>query len=186
MTQAYKRRSNLLDHAFLYLFSYDVEPQLDRENIGFVPGGQRINIFCKSNRTRAYHVLREPTIGGLGTGAIAGKLSWGGDRLIMREDDVEISQVRMIVHTDDGAEIEIEYESVSWLGPDGFRRFAGGKGRYGSERQPVDWPLITAPRFATVSPLYGWLEAHQGVGFGRVQLVDSEVRRITYDVYVMT
>jgi hypothetical protein len=180
------RRDQLLDAALLYVFSYDVEAQLDRAHLGFVPGGVRINIEAVPNRSCAYHVLRERTIGGLGVGAISGKLSSGGDRIFMREDDVEMSEVHMTIHTDDGAEIDVEYESVSWLGPDGFRRFVSGRGKYGSDLRPSEWPLTTAPRFRTQSPTYAWLMNYQGVGFGRVQLVNSEVRRITYDVYVLT
>lgn len=183
---AFSRRHQLLDAALLYVFSYDVEAQLDHEHLGFVPGGVRINIEAIPNRSCVYHVLREHTIGGLGVAAIAGQLSSGGDRIYMREDDLEISEVHMTIQTDDGAAIDVEYENVSWLGPDGYRRFASGRGRYGSEQRPSEWPLLTSPRFSTHSAKYAWLMSHQGIGFGRVQLIHSEVRRISYDVYVLT
>lgn len=180
------RRTQYLDQALIYLFSYDVEVEMNRENLGFVPGGVRVNIAAKPNRSRVYHVLRDGTIGGLGFDAISGKLSWGGDRVFWRDDDIEFSSVNMTIHTEDGAEIDVEYENITPLGPGGFRRLVSGKDPFGSESRPVTWPIVTSPRFDTTSLKYLWLRDYQGMGFGRVQIIKSEPRRISYDVYVLT
>ena len=47
-------RSQLLDRGLLYLFSYDVETSMDRQELGFVPGGLRITLFARPNLAVAY------------------------------------------------------------------------------------------------------------------------------------
>jgi hypothetical protein len=179
-------RRVLVDKTLLYIFSYDVEARMDREEIGFVPGGVRVNIFARENLSRVYHVARERTLPGLGFEPISGALSWGGDWLFWREDDVERSEVRMAIHTDDGAVIHCSYVVTADLGPSGFRRLVGKKGKAGKEDDPVIFPVMSTPRFQTTSPRYLWLSEYQCVGFGRAFVVRSELRRLTYDVYALT
>jgi Protein of unknown function (DUF3237) len=179
-------RHTFLDKALLYLFSYDVETEMDREEIGFVAGGVRVNLFARDNLSRVYHVMRERTVPGLGFQAINGTLSWGGDWLLWREDDVEFSEVKMTIKTDDGATIHCSYPVVAYLGVGGFRRIVSEREKIGKERAPVELPAVTTPRFETTSPNYRWINEVQCVGFGRVQVIRTEVRRLTYDVYALT
>ena len=180
------QRRSFCDKALLYLFSYDVEANMDRDELGFVPGGVRVNIFARRDLSRVYHALRERTIPGLGFGAITGTLSWGGDWLLWREDDIEFSEVQMTIHTDDGATIHSQYPVIAYLGPGGFRRIVSEKGKIGTETEPVDWPVVTTPRFDTAHKEYTWLTQLQCVGYGMVRVIKSEIRRITYDVYALT
>jgi hypothetical protein len=175
-----------LDNSLLYLFSYDVEASMDRQNLGFVPGGVRVNVFARPNLSGVYHVMREATIAGLGFQTISGSLTWGGDWLLWREDDIEFTEVRMTIQTDDDATIYAGYKATTYLGPGGFRRLVSGKGKVGTDDAPVHVPLITSPRFETTSPTYRWLMDYQCIGFGRVEIIKSEIRRITYDVYALT
>jgi len=174
------------DKAMLYLLSYDVEANMDREELGFVPGGVRVNVFARENMSRVYHVARERTLAGLGFQPITGSLSWGGDWLMWRDDDIEHSLVKMAIKTDDGAVIHCSYDVKADLGPGGFRRLVGKKGKLGTEDEPIVFPIMTTPRFETTSARYRWLAEYQCVGFGRALVVRSELRRLTYDVYALT
>jgi hypothetical protein len=178
-------RRHFIDNQLLYLLSYDVEADMDRDDLGFVPGGVRVNIFARPNLSRVYHVLRERTVPGLGFEAISGTLQWGGDWLTWREDDIELSEVKATILTDDHATIHFHYHLSAYLGPGGFRRIVSEKGKIGKETAPVDWPVVVTPRFDTTHPKYRWMTEHQCVGFGRVQVIKSEVRRLTYDVYAL-
>jgi hypothetical protein len=184
--QDFEPRTALHDMALLYLFSFDVEVNTDRQNIGFVPGGVRINISARHQLSPAYQILRDPTVPGLGVKTISGSLLLGGDWSYWREDDVELSQVRLVIVTDDDQTIHANYPAVIGLGPGGFRRRVSGKGKIGSEDEPVEFPLVTTPRFETASAVYSWINELQCVGFGVVELVKSELRRITYDIYALT
>jgi len=174
------------DNALLYLFSYDVEADMDKEEIGFVPGGVRINIFAREEMSRVYHALRERTVSGLGFQAISGTLAWGGDWLYWRNDDVEQSEIHMTIKTDDGETIDGFYHIRGYMGPGGFRHIVSEKEKIGKEKAPVDWPVVTTPRFETTSTKYQWVTEYQCVGFGRAQVIRSEIRRITYDIYALT
>jgi hypothetical protein len=188
LLQISPHRKQFLDHALLYLFSLDVESDMDREELGFVPGGVRVTIFARPGLSRVYHLARERTIPGLGFEALSGTLSWGGDWVYWREDDIEQSEVRASITLDDDAVIHMSYRVVTFLGPGGFRRIVGEKrgSKIGREDEPVNWPVVTSPRFATSDPRYRWIGEYQCIGHGLVQIVKSEVRRLTYDIYAMT
>jgi hypothetical protein len=179
-------RGQLHDRALLYLFSFDVETSLDREELGFVAGGVRATLFARPNLALVYHLYRARTIAGLGFEAISGTLTWGGDWLFWREDDIEFSQVRATITTKDDAQIHMSYEIVADLGPGGFRRIVSEKEKIGKEKAPVDWPIITSPRLETTDPRYRWMMEYQCIGFGYVEVIKSEIRRLTYDIYAMT
>jgi hypothetical protein len=189
VTAPEEHRHVLLDKSLLYLFSFDVEADAERQNIGFVPGGVRVNIQARPNLSRVYHVLRDRSIAGTGSPAIAGVIEWGGDWLFLRDDDIGYSDVRFSIRTDDGAVIHGSYPVTCYLGNGGFRRLikAGhDRDRLGTEKEPLDIPLITTPRFVTTSSAYNWLTELQCIGFGRIRVVRNEFRRITYDVYSLT
>ena len=181
-------RRQLLDHATLYLFSFDVETSMDREELGFVPGGARVTLLARPNLARVYHLYRARTIAGLGFHAISGTLESGGDWLFWREDDLELSEIRATINTQDGATIHMTYGVVADLGAGGFRRLlaASRKDSVGTEDVPIEWPVVTSPRFDTADGRYEWINHYQCVGHGLVQVIRSEIRRLTYDVYAMT
>lgn len=181
-------RRQFFDKALLYLFSLDVESDMDREEIGFVSGGVKLTIFARPDLSRVYHLARERTIPGLGFEALSGTLSWGGDWVLWREDDLEQSQVRASLTLDDDAVIHMTYQVVTNLTPGGFRRIVSEKkgSKIGKEDAPVNWPVVTSPRFETSDPRYRWITEYQCIGYGLVQIIQSEVRRLTYDVYAMS
>jgi hypothetical protein len=182
------RRTVLNDWSLLYLFSWDVELRLDRETLGAIPGGTRINIFARPELSNVYHVGREPTIAGVGDGAITGRLVWGGDELLLRDDDGAVGDIRVTVQTDDAAYIHVWYKAVGFLGPGGARRLVEKKkrDRIGTEDEPSVSPIVASPRFQTAHPRYRWLNALQGIGFASVEIVNSNFRRSTADIYAIT
>jgi hypothetical protein len=186
MTLVSEQRRVFHDRTLLYLFSYDIEVDMDLQTLGFVPGGVRANVAARPNMSRVYHVMRDRTVIGFGSPAISGTLEWGGDWLYWREDDVEFSQVRLTIRTDDDETIHGSYKVITYLGIGGFRRVVGEKEKIGTEDQPVEFRVMTTPRFQTTSATYRWLNELQCVGFGRVQMIRSEFRRISYDVYGLT
>lgn len=182
-------RDNLLDWSLLYLFSYDVELDLEgQEKLGRFPEGVRMNCFAREDLSRAYNVGRESSVPGSGARAISGKVVWGGDQVLLRNDDVAMSKIRVAILTSDKATIHMSYFLIGYVGPGGIARITDGVGndRLGTEDQPYEAPIITSPRFETTSPDYAWMNDLQGVGFARAQLIRSKFRRITCDVYGLT
>jgi len=181
-----RRRSTFHDRTLLYLFSYDVEVETDPQTIGFFPGGVRFNMLARRNLSRAYNVMRDRTIAGLGVPAISGQLDWGSDWIYWREDDVEFSQVRLTITTEDDQVIHGTYPVIAYLGLGNYRRLVSEKDKIGKEDSPVEGRFITTPRFESTSPRYRWINDLQCVSFGRLQLIRSEFRRLSYDVYGLT
>lgn len=180
------QRKQFYERNLLYLFSYDVEANMSRQEVGFVPGGVELVVFAREDLSRAYHVDRDRTVAGLGFEAIDGTLTWGGDWVYWREDDLELSNVRASILTTEGAVIHMFYEVVASLGAGGFRRIVSRKEKMGEPEAPINWPIVASPRFETTHPKYRWLMDYQCIGFGLVQIIKSEIRRLTYDVYAMT
>jgi len=186
---ALAQRRELFDWSLLYLFSYDVELHLDgQEKLGRFSTGARINCFARRDLSRVYNVGREATVPGDGRPTITGKVEWGGDEVLLRDDDVASSDIRVTIHTDDGAMIHMSYRLIGYVGPGGVERIVSGKGkdRFGTEDNPYEAPIMTSPRFETTSPQYAWINEIQGIGFARAQLVRSKFRRITCDVYALS
>src|SRR5450432_617858 len=106
-------RRELLDWSLLYLFSFDVELDLaEQEKLGKFPDGVRINLFARRDLSRVYNVGRESTIPGDGRPAISGRVIWGGDEALLREDDVGSCNIRLTIHTDDDADIHMAYRLI--------------------------------------------------------------------------
>jgi hypothetical protein len=183
------KRREFLDFNLLYLFSYDVELDLDgQEKLGRYPGGVRLNCFARHELSRVYNVGREPTIAGSGRPAISGRVEWGGDAVFLRDDDVAESDIKVVIHTDDQAIIHMSYRLLGYVGPGGVSRIVNGQGKdsLGTEDQPYEAPIMTSPSFQTASPDFRWLNDIQGIGFARAQLVRSKFRRITCDIYALS
>jgi Protein of unknown function (DUF3237) len=183
------RRRELLDWSLLYLFSFDVELDPDRqENLGKFGQRARINFFSRDDLSRVYNIGRESTIPGNGRPALAGKIISGGDRVDLRNDDVGVCNIRFTLRTDDGAIIDVAYQIFGYLGPGGVARIVNGRGKdkFGTENHPFEVPIVTSPRFQTTAPQYRWINDVQGIGFGRALAIRSVFRRNTQDVYVLT
>jgi hypothetical protein len=155
------------------------------EDVGLVPGGVRINVACVPYESRVYHVLRERTVGGLNFPIVTGSVVAGTDSALIREDDVAISTVRMTIETDDRSHIDSMYQGYCFLGMGGYRSIVGDKQKLGSEKAPVEVPIVITPRYETAAPQYRWLMEQRCVGFGRLQIVRNKLRRVSYDVYAM-
>jgi hypothetical protein len=178
-------RHTFLDKGLLYLFSYNVEVDMDVDNIGLSPDGLRVNIRCIPNSGRVYHVLGERAVGGLGVPIVTGQLKDGVDHAVVRDDDVTMSNVRATIQTDDGELIDSSYPGVCFLGQGGFQGFVSDKDKYGKLLEPLLLPVVVAPRFETASRKYQWLAELQCIGFGRLAIVKNVLRAITYDIYAM-
>jgi hypothetical protein len=176
-------RTSLFDRNLLYLFSYDVNLEMRRDEIGFVPGGVRVNVLAKPAETRLYHLARERTAAGYR--AVAGTISWGTDWAFLRTDDVGSLDVRLTITTDDDATIYSWYEGVYPAGERGFRRLISEDPPLGSEQRPVEANVYVTPRYECSDPRYSWLNQHQCVGFGRVKIIKSIVRSASFDIYAM-
>lgn len=179
-----KQRSSFVDRDLLYLFSYDANLEGAREEIGFVPGGSRVNIFSQPKDSRVYQVMQEQGVQAVKP--ISGVITWGGDWACLREEsDIGVIDVRLTIRTDDGAFIHSSYEGVFPAGPRGYRRLLSEKPKLGTEEEPFVGDLVITPRYETTDRNYKWLTDHQCVGFGRVNVIKSLVRQATFDIYAM-
>ena len=147
-----------------------------------------MNLYARPSLTSVYNVARESTVAGLGSAAVTGTMVWGGDQVQFRADDTIRSQIRVIVKTDDGAIIDVQYAIVGFPGLGSIRRIVSGKkkDRIGTEDKPVDVPITTSPRFHSAHPRYRWLNELQGIGFANVEIINSNFRRTTCDIYAFT
>jgi hypothetical protein len=179
-------RTYFMDHSVLYLFSANIEFGMDFEQIGIVPGGLRVNVFCVQNTARIYNVLRERTVGIPGYPTVTGSIRWGQDSVFLGSDDVVVGRVRGTIQTDDGALLDTNYLAILPLAMGNFRAFAGGADLIGTAGDPVELRFAVTPTYESEAPKYRWLAEHQCVGFGVVQIVDGVFRRVSYDVYAMT
>lgn len=179
------QRRHLLDNALLYLFSFDVELDIERQEIGVVADGMRVNVFCRPNEARVYHVIRESVNSSAGFPEISGTIVAGGDWALIRKDDVAVSDVRMTIKTDDGAFIDARYRGIFPLEVGGYQAFLSDEDKIGTFKHPVEFPIVVTPTFETGSLRYRWLTDRQCVGFGHIQIIKNRARRVTYDIYGM-
>ncbi|MDP9034904.1 MAG: DUF3237 family protein [Myxococcota bacterium] len=181
-------RAYFLDKALLYLFSYNTEIEPITQRIGVVNAGVRFNALGRPDESRVYHVLREKTEGGLGPNfkVITGRIRKGFDAALYRTDDVVVDEIRMTIETDDGALIGSRYRGTAYLGMGGYDAYVTGIDRVGREKAPAHVPLVITPRYETDHKSYIWLMDYQCVGFARAEVIKSEIRRMTYDIYAMT
>lgn len=144
-----------------HLFSYrtGIAPP---EVIGPAPGDIRFNF---------------PLTGGEISGPkLNGKVRAGGaDFATLRTDGVILLDVRGTLETQDGALIDIAYQGVLDLGPDGHANFLQGK-------MPPELKVRATPRFRTAHPAYQWLNRLQCYSIGEADMGKME---IAYDVYAL-
>jgi hypothetical protein len=181
-------RRYFLDKALLYLFSYNTEIQANTWKVGIVPAGVRFNANGTPGESRVYHVLRERTQGGFGPGfkTITGRIKVGSDSALYRKDGVVVDEIRMTIETDDGAIIGSKYQGTAYLRAGGYDAYVAGIDKVGTSKKPVQVPIVITPRYETSAPAYQWIMDYQCVGFGRAEVIKSEIRRMTYDIYAMT
>jgi Protein of unknown function (DUF3237) len=177
------QRQALLERDLLYLFSYDVDLEMRRDEVGFVVGGLHVNISTKPGKTRAYHVAQETSV--LGVQAVEGTIVGGEDRALIRTDDFGDLNVRLTIRADSGALIFATYRGIFPAGERGYRRLVTREPELGTEEQPFRAPVYITPRFTTNSPKYAWLTQYQCVGYGEVSVIQSTVRTGTFDIYAM-
>jgi hypothetical protein len=180
-------RRSFIDRDLLYLFSFDTNLDGGREEIGFVPGGARVNVFSQAKDSRVFQVLGERVSDDVQP--LSGTIVEGGDWPFLREDiDIGTVDVRVVIRTDDRpAEIiHASWGGVFPIGVGGFRKLTSERPKLGDENDPARATIVIEPRFETaVNSKYRWLMDYQCIGFGRIDIVKSRVRRSTVDVYAM-
>lgn len=99
----------------------------------------------------------------------------GGDWLTLRRDGVCMLDVRAALQSEDGAHIDVAYNGVLDLGPDGHANFLKGV-------VPDLVKIRAAPRLRTAHPDYAWVNRVQFINIGEGRLKDKQVQ---YDVYAL-
>jgi len=118
------------------------------------------------------HVIGGPAgidrrVGEMSEGRFAGDrlsgavLAGGADWQIMRADGAVLLDARVVLRTDDGAEIAMTYEGIRAGPPEVVARLARG-----NPVDPGEYYFRIAPRFATSDPRYEWLNRILAAGIG--------------------
>jgi hypothetical protein len=100
-------------------------------------------------------------------------LSGGMDMKTLRSDGALNPDVRLVLKTDDGALIFMQYRGVRHGPPEVMARIARGE-----PVQPTEYYLRSTPYFETAAPKYDWLNRIVAVGVGRRMPEHGE-----YDVF---
>lgn len=126
------------------------------------PGDLRVNIYV--------------TGGEVWGPKLQGKLKpLGADWLTLRTDGILMLDVNAVIESNDGALIDVQYNGVADLGPDGYNAFLRG--------EPVaKFKIRAAPRMRTAHPAYQWINRKQFVNIGEGEIDKLEV---SYDVYAL-
>lgn len=151
------------DYKMEHVFSYNAtltQPEI----IGTVPDDIRANFYVTGGEVWAPD------------GTKIGKVrAVGGDWMTIRRDGKGVLDVRATVETNDGALLYAVYNGLVDLGPDGYENLLAG-------RLPDKAPVRAAPRIATSSAAYAWVNGCQFINIGEVQFNKGIV---TYDVYAL-
>lgn len=102
---------------------------------------------------------------------------FGADWAIVRADNCLELDVRLVVETDDGALIHVEYGGVIDMTQEQVEQLLSGQAVEGMK-------IHTAPRFETAHPNYVWLNRIQAVGCGSAE-VQGEELKISYSWYAL-
>lgn len=149
-----------LNHRHLFTLEIALHPTLE---LGVTPVGER-RVF--------------PVAGGHFSGErLRGEISpfAGSDILLIRADGSREQDVRLILNTDDGAQIIMTYRGRGYVQPE------TPAGKAGEPGAPSGYYLRTAPFFETGAAAYAWLNRIASIGVGE-RLPDGSVR---YEVYEM-
>lgn len=120
-----------------------------------------------------------PVSGGTFTGdRLRGEISpyAGSDVLLVRADGSREQDVRMILLTDDGAEILMTYRGRAHNSAEVGARLAAGE-----DVAPSEYYLRTTPFFETASDKYSWLNSVVSIGVGE-RRSDGSVRYQVYEI----
>lgn len=99
----------------------------------------------------------------------------GGDWLTLRKDGVCTLDVRAALESDDGAHIDVAYNGILDMGPEGHAAFLRGE-------VPEQVRIRAAPRLRTAHPAYAWMNRVQFINIGEGHLREGVVQ---YDVYAL-
>jgi len=88
-------------------------------------------------------------------------LTGGADWQIVRADGAVLLDARVVLRTDDGTEIAMDYAGIRTGPADVIARLARGE-----PVDPADYYFRIAPRFSTSDPRYEWLNRILAVGVG--------------------
>jgi hypothetical protein len=144
-----------------YLFSYEVSVA-PPEVIGPCPGDIRLNFGLTGGEVHGPKLQGKVRPG-------------GGDFASLRSDGVIMVDVRGLLESHDGALIDIAYQGVLDLGPEGYANFLKGV-------MPAELKIRAAPRLRTAHPAYQWLNRLQCYSIGEADLAQQKAR---YDVYAL-
>lgn len=106
-------------------------------------------------------------VGEMSSGRFAGGrlsgdvLTGGADWQIARADGAVLLDARVVLRTDDGAEIAMDYSGIRSGPADVIARLGRGE-----PVDPADYYFRIAPRFSTSDPRYEWLNRILAVGIG--------------------
>tara|TARA_R110000787_G_scaffold47176_3_gene114272 strand:+ start:7965 stop:8423 length:459 start_codon:yes stop_codon:yes gene_type:complete len=99
----------------------------------------------------------------------------GGDWLTLRADGVCALDVRAALESEEGAHIDVAYNGILDMGPDGHANFLKGE-------VPDVVQIRAAPRLRTAHPDYQWVNRVQFINIGEGRLKEGVVQ---YDVYAL-
>ena len=120
----------MFDYSMEYVGTYDAD--LTLEIIGSLPSDIRVNYYITGGEVRG--------------SKIQGHLRpVGGDWLTVRADGISVLDVRATIETSDGALIDVVYNGILDLGPDGHAAVLRGE-------LPELAKIRTAQRMRTSSP----------------------------------
>ncbi len=102
---------------------------------------------------------------------------FGADWSLLRADGCIELDVRLVLETDDGALIHVEYRGVIDLTLEQLDRLRSGRAVGGMK-------IHTAPRFETAHPDYAWLNRIQAIGCGSNEIVGEEIK-VVYSWYAL-
>lgn len=151
----------MLSYRSEHLFSYEatITPP---DVIGPCPGDIRLNFGITGGQVHGPRLQGKVRPG-------------GGDFATLRSDGVIMVDVRGLLESHDGALIDIAYQGVLDLGPQGHANFLKGV-------MPPELKIRTAPRLRAAHPDYQWLNRLQCYAIGEADLAQLRVR---YDVYAL-
>jgi hypothetical protein len=140
-----------------YLFSR--RNRVRREIVGPVAEGFRVNVYTEGGEVRG------PRLNGT-----AGE---GADWFTIRRDGMGIVDSRVVIHSESGALICMQYTGTTDFGPDGYDRIMRGD-------LPAPGRILIAGRFQTADPAHAWMNRVQAIGVGM-----SEGDANSWDVYAL-
>jgi len=105
--------------------------------------------------------------------------NFGADWAIVRNDGVFDVDVRLLLETDDGALIHMEYKGIVDAAPEDLEIILAG----GIIEKPIR--VHTTPRFEAGHPDYTWLNRIAGAAIGELRTVGGGKFTLDYSVYAL-